>query len=140
MNPIAARAWCQALALQLPKQEIRPQGTPYLTRYFAAGWSPYRNVPGPALYLHHFTASDPNDSVHSHPWDWGCSLILVGGYIEHRCSADGNLHSVDRFEPGAVNVLEPTDRHRIDLIERDCWTLFLAGRYQQPWGFFPVCA
>ena len=134
----AARQWCATMASRLPKQDIRPHDVPYLTRYYMAGWSPFHQQPGPALFLHHFVASDPNGAVHSHPWSWGASLILVGGYLEHRCLPDGR-HVTQEYPPGAVNALRPHDRHRIDLLGPDCWTLFLAGAYSQPWGFFPTC-
>jgi hypothetical protein len=79
-DPVLARAWCEGLARGLPLQDIRPQGdVPYLVRYFCAGWNPQNHQPGPALFLHHFLNSDPDDALHSHPWAWGCSLILVGG-------------------------------------------------------------
>jgi len=133
-----ARHWCADLASRLPSQVIRPHDVPYLTRYFCAGWNPTNREPGPALFLHHFVGSDPNDAVHSHPWTWGASLILVGGYTEHRCTPDGR-HSTHTYTAGTVNVLQPRDRHRIELLGADCWTLFLAGPYAQAWGFFPSC-
>jgi hypothetical protein len=138
MDPGVARAWCETLARGLPSQDIRPQGAaPYLRRYFVAGWSPRNGAAGPAVFLHHFLSSDPDDAVHSHPWTWGLSLILVGGYIEQRLTEDDEL-AARTYHPGEVNVLTPVDRHRIVLLERDCWTLFLAGPYGQPWTFYPL--
>jgi hypothetical protein len=146
----AARIWCEALARTLPVQHISPNGTPYLDRYFAAGWTPPahrrtgtdRREPGrdtgPAIFLHHFVASDPDDHVHSHPWGWSASLILAGGYREHRCVADGSA-IVREYKPGDINVLEANDRHRVDLLEADCWSVFLAGNFQQAWTFAPSC-
>lgn len=64
--------------------------------------------------------------------------ILAGGYKEERCAEDGTKETRD-FLPGDVNVLQPEDKHRIDLIGEDCWTLFLAGDYQQAWNFSPQC-
>jgi hypothetical protein len=138
LDETMARQWCADLASRLPMQDIRPHDVPYLTRYFCAGWSPFHKQGSGAVFLHHFVASDPNGAVHSHPWAWGCSLILVGGYTEHRCTQAGR-HSVRTYTPGDVNVLQPGDRHRIDLLGADCWTLFLAGPYAQAWGFFPTC-
>ena len=134
----AAQGWCRALAQTLEVQHITRDGQPYLERYFAAGWSPTRRRSGPALFLHHFVASDAHDMVHSHPWGWSLSLILVGGYREQRCTSQGER--VEReYRPGDVNVLEPHDKHRIDLLAHDCWTLFLAGHYAQDWRFEPTC-
>jgi hypothetical protein len=138
IQEIAARAWCTALARTLEVQHIARNGQPYLDRYFAAGWSPTNRRPGPAVFFHHFLASDADDQVHSHPWGWSASLILVGGYREYRCGPAGQVITRDYY-PGDVNVLEATDRHRIDLIGADCWTLFLAGSFERPWQFIPSC-
>lgn len=137
IEPALARLYCESLARGLPFQDIRPAAAPYLTRYFVAGWTPYRNGKGPAVFLHHFLSSDPDDAVHSHPWAWGLSLILVGGYLETRVDEAGAVH-VATYTPGDTNILRPPDRHRVDLLERDCWTLFLAGTYAQPWAFWPL--
>lgn len=138
ISEFAARAWCQALARTLPVQHISPHGTPYLERYFAAGWSPTNKRSGPAIFLHHFVASDPDDQVHSHPWGWSASLILAGGYREERCDLDGTA-SVREYRPGDVNVLEADDKHRIDLLAGDCWSVFLAGNFEKAWAFAPRC-
>jgi hypothetical protein len=132
------RRWCVEMAARSPSQIIRPHGAPYLTRYFLAGWNPITKRPGPSVFLHHFVGSDPNDSVHSHPWAFACSYILVGGYLEYRCLEDGRAES-RVYLPGSVNVLRGGDRHRIDLLERECWTLFLTGASVQTWGFVPLC-
>jgi hypothetical protein len=138
MDEQAARAWCTSLARSLAVQHIPRSGVPYLDRYYAAGWHPSSRRPGPAIFLHHFLASDPSDAVHSHPWGWSASLILVGGYREHRCQAGGGVIVRD-YRPGDVNVLAADDRHRIDLLASDCWSVFLAGDFAQPWAFHPVC-
>lgn len=131
------RLWCTGLARTLQAQRIEPQGQPYLTRYFLAGWNPWTKRKGSTIYLHHFVASDPSDQVHSHPWAWGVSLVLVGGYREHRCTAE--VATVQDFPPGTVNAFSVADQHRIELLAKDCWTLFLVGDYAQPWGFSPAC-
>ena len=135
---LAARAWCCTLARTLPVQRIEHNGQPYLERYFAAGWSPTNGRTGPAIFLHHFVASDPNDQVHSHPWGWSASLILTGGYREERC-VDGRAR-VREYRPGDVNVIEADDQHRVDLLASDCWTVFLAGHFEKAWRFAPRCA
>lgn len=140
MNEAAARRWCLALAPHCAVQHILRDERPYLDRYFVAGWSPTRRgggAVGASVFLHHFLASDASTEVHSHPWTWSASLILVGGYRETRCL--GGQRSDHEYRAGDVNVLEPDVRHRIDLLGADCWTLFLAGAYGQPWDFSPVC-
>jgi hypothetical protein len=138
LQGVAARGWCVALARMLTVQHIKRDGQPYLERYFAAGWSPTNRRSGPAIFLHHFVASDSRDAVHSHPWGWSASLILVGGYREHRCTADGTVSTRD-YKPGDFNVLEADDKHRIELLEADCWTVFLAGNVEKGWTFVTSC-
>ena len=132
------RVWCETIARSLQRHAIDRDGQDYLVRYFAAGWSPWNRAPGAAVYLHHFRASDPVGSVHSHPWKFSISVILVGGYKEYRCDDDG-VQTSRVFHVGDVNVLLPDTKHRIELLGADCWTLFLAGPYQQDWSFFPEC-
>jgi hypothetical protein len=134
----AARLWCVALSKTLQVQHITRDGAPYLDRFFAAGWSPTNKRTGPAIFLHHFVASDSSDEVHSHPWGWSASVILTGGYREERCDGAGTL-TVREYRPGDVNVLEADEKHRLDLLSHDCWTLFLAGTFQQSWDFAPRC-
>jgi hypothetical protein len=135
----AARTWAETLARGLAVQRIDREGVPYLERYFAVGYSPTNpHYLGPSIYLHHFTDSDPYVQVHSHPWDWSASLILSGGYREERCDRDGQTR-VREYRPGDVNILRPDDKHRIDLLAADCWTLFLAGGYARPWAFLSSC-
>lgn len=131
------RAWCETLARQLRKQTIRPGDAPYLDRFFVAGWTPRARRNGPAIFLHHFVGSDPREQVHSHPWG-AISLLLVGAYREHRCAADGR-ETVRDLQAGDVNVLAPDDRHRIELLTADVWTVFLASDYVQPWHVAPSC-
>ena len=141
LSPDVVRRWCEQIARLHPVQHIEPFGVPYLERYFLSGYTPYkRQYPAPtaSLFLHHFVDSDPNDQLHDHPWHYALSLVLVNGYREFRCDAHGH-EEVRFFLPGDVNVLQPGDRHRIDLIADDCWTLFAAGDYAHPWQFFDDC-
>jgi hypothetical protein len=134
----AMRGWCEALAQRVRVEHIERDGEPYLERYYVAGWNPITKQSGPAIFLHRFLASDPATAVHSHPWDVSLSLILVGGYREQRCGDDGRLTEQD-YRPGDFNIIRADDRHRIDLLAEDCWTLFLAGPFAQPWRFHPAC-
>lgn len=142
IDEVAARRWCEALARTLRCERITREGEPYLDRYFVAGWSPVRrHAKGVAVFLHHIRRSDPLDQLHSHPWAWALSLILVGGYTEYRCSDDRSGDVVVReYCPGAINVLEPSTHHRIHLpTGRDCWSLFLSGPATHAWGFGSSC-
>lgn len=137
MDETAARAWCEAMASTLDVQRINRAGKPYLERYFAAGWNPETKQSGPGVFLHHFVDSDASETVHSHPWGWSSSLILVGGYREQRCR--GGQMSTQEYRPGDVNQLRADDQHRVDLLASDCWSLFLAGTFDKPWSFRPLC-
>ena len=130
------RAWCETFARRLRCDRIRPDGRPYLDRYYVIGWTPGTKELQPAVYLHHFISSDPQETVHSHPWS-AVSLILVGAYREHRCRND--VESVQDYRAGDVNFIEPTDRHRVELLTEDVWTLLVRGPYVQDWTFFPAC-
>lgn len=134
----AGRAWCERMAKTLEVQHIMPNGRPYLDRYFAAGWSPSNKRSGPAIFLHHFLSSDPDTEVHSHPWGWSASLIIAGGYREQRCGPDKQTHE-RVYRPGDVNILESDDRHRVELLTHDCWSVFLAGNFEKMWEFSPRC-
>jgi hypothetical protein len=139
IDEIAAREWAELIAELVPPRRIDRDGAAYLERHELAGYyAGYRGRPIPALYLHHFLASDPREQVHSHPWSWATSLVLAGGYLEHRCDDDGRRETRE-LRPGDLNVLLPGDRRRIELLEPDCWTLFLAGPYAQAWAFEEAC-
>ena len=80
-DPVRARRWCLDLAGCSAAERINRDDGPYLVRYwYVAGWRPMMRGPASAVFLHHFVNSDPPGSVHSHPWAWSSSLILVGGY------------------------------------------------------------
>jgi hypothetical protein len=136
MNEPIARRWCEAIARTLQVEHIQRDQQPYLERYYVAGWNPITRRAGPALFLHHFVASD-GPQVHSHPWASAVSLILVGGYREERCTPSGVVARECR--PGDLNVLDPETKHRVDLLGADCWSLLLVGTYAQPWRFENQC-
>jgi hypothetical protein len=133
------RLWCEELAGRALTQAIARANQPYLNRYFLAGWNPTQTgVRLPGVYLHQFVASDPSDQVHSHPWA-AVSLILIGAYREHRCDVEGHVIAVRDLHAGDVNVLAVGDRHRIELLTPDVWTLFFCGPFVQPWQFHEAC-
>ncbi len=132
------------LESRLPKTTITVNGRPYLTRcYFFGKDRSWGNV-----YLHHFHASDQGVELHSHPWKWGCSLVISGGYVEERArdpltwergqEKEHDSLSLQRHPPhiwrldvgpGKINVIRSTDFHRVDLKDEvsGAWTLFFAG-------------
>ena len=85
--------------------------------------------------LHRFGQDDDPD-VHCHPWTWGLSFILSGGYIEERYDAATNTYTTRVLKAPAINFLRHGDFHRVTLIGgQPCWTLFLTGKRVSSWGF-----
>lgn len=128
------------------KMEIRDSGGKlYLTRWVLWAW-------GPRIFLHRIWRKDHDRDPHNHPWPFGLSLILRGGYEELRVrpkyagqSAEdlplGSLpdHTSDKWLFQAVswwNWLGPNTYHRITHVRPNTWTLFLAGPRTREWGFW----
>lgn len=120
---------------KLPSFTIRNRhdGSPYLTRWYV--WprresDEERSTPF-GVYIHYFHRGDKDRDPHNHPWDHSVAIVLAGGYVEER---DG----VERvFKPGDVNVIAQNDFHRVRLLDEKAgsWSLFVAGRRVQTWGF-----
>lgn len=139
-----AEAAAISFAAGLAPRTIRHRdGRPYLTRYYLAGGpvtpdpfdefgSPRAGVRWPrinhGLYLHHFHSSDIR-RLHNHPWDHAESLMLSGGYVEHRPDA------VRTVLPGDRTTLGRDTYHRVELIGSDAWTLFAVGKFVGKWGY-----
>lgn len=122
----------EAIAARLPCRTIETDGKPYLSRYYV--WPRREERPRRgrfAIYLHKFHRSDDDRDQHNHPWDVSAALILAGGYREER----GNATRL--FRPGDINVIWGDDFHRVDLLDSHAgsWSLFVAGRRVQEWGF-----
>ncbi len=87
------------------------------------------------LFLHRFHRSDEGGKLHSHPWPWGVSFVLVAGYSEER--RDGDEVVRRRVRPFTLNFLRGEDYHRVDLIDgQEAWTLFLVGPKTDSWYFW----
>ncbi len=139
------RKVCVVVARHLPKRVIhRDEGDEYLERYYVCGRSPpYPNIYSrwphtilgflPTVYLHRFVRSDEDRELHNHPWA-AISLILAGGYREERRVGDGVTSRI--WKPGQINHIGANDFHRVDLLEKDAWTLFITGEKAQSWGFW----
>jgi len=93
--------------------------------------------------VHHIATEDKDVVMHDHPW-WFVSIVLRGAYTEQRptnidpCfygASKEDSHTTVRFS-GSMSFRRPTDRHLIDSVEVDTWTLFIYGPIRQWWGFF----
>lgn len=101
---------------------------PYLSRWYLFRSEFF------AAYIHRFHTSDWGDELHNHPWSYSMSFVLTGGYVEERKVGDEIVMRIVR--PFTWNVIREGDFHRVDLIEKDAWTLFLAGPRVKRWGFW----
>lgn len=145
----------------LPKVTITVKGTPYLTRCYLFG----KDRRWGNVYLHHFHSSDQGVEMHNHPWAWGLSVVLWGGYVEERSRnpVTWEMKKVDtplsmlpnsrishigmpatpvfvqeRIVPAlSVNLIKSTDFHRVDLCDakEGAWSIFIAGPRVKSWGF-----
>lgn len=148
-----ALAWVASRLLSPPRVIFDQDGKdPYLSRYYLVGGprmpdgsapfdqygDPKRGAIWPkqrfGLFLHRFHRGDHDRELHSHPWHWAVSWILAGGYREERRT--GNIVVIRDFKPGNWNFLEANDFHRVDLLEDDCWTLFIVGPKAGTWHFW----
>lgn len=129
----------EAFAKNFDRRDIENEHSVYMERYRIHGWVP-KDGPDALrsinMYLHHFLRSDADDALHNHPWS-GVSIILTGGYSEERLVGPAKEMQITRtkYGPGDVNVIGKDDYHRVDLLEADCWTLFVTGQKEQSWGF-----
>lgn len=145
-----------SLSAALPDPRVifdREGGSPYLSRWYLIGKRPVLDpeLPGQQfadqvavakrehrlpfnLFLHRFHRSDDDGALHSHPWAWSLSLVLVGGYSEERRQGDSVVRRLIR--PGMFNFIRGTDYHRVDLLEYDTWSLFLVGPKASTWYFW----
>ncbi|MBO0676852.1 hypothetical protein JRC04_05190 [Mycolicibacterium sp. S2-37] len=117
-----------------PHQIIGSEENPYLKRWYVLPRNRFLN-----LYLHQFLRSDDDRALHDHPW-WFASLILKGGYWEHR--GDRQITTKSWRQAGTVAFRRPTVAHRVELdwdvrtqAEKPTWTVILTGPRIRPWGF-----
>lgn len=80
--------------------------------------------------LHHILRGDGDRHFHDHPFDFS-SLVLRGGYIEHRPNA-----APRRLRAGHVLRRQAEDLHRLELNPgKTAWTLVVAKPARRGWGF-----
>jgi hypothetical protein len=141
------------LASVLPEPRVimdRDGKTPYLSRYYVFGGprgqdsfdehgdplptTIWRKLPF-NIYLHKFHRGDDDEALHNHPWRWSFAIILAGGYVEQR--RVGLRKMIWRHVlPGSINIIRGDDYHRVELIEKDAWSIFVAGPRVTSWNFW----
>lgn len=137
------RSLLTRISRHLPLRVIAAEEGDYLHRFYVCGPAPHNFPPGVrvvlgrlpvTVFLHRFVRSDRDRELHNHPWDRAWSLVLAGGYVEERRHGDEVRTHVVR--PWSWNKLLANTFHRVDLIENDCWTIFVTGDRVQDWGFW----
>lgn len=106
-------------------------------------------TPWGTLRVHNVMKSDEGRDFHDHPFNF-TSLILWGGYLEHRpgCEADsfddyrwcrilayGRACACTYYGPGSIVRRKAEDLHRLELINGHAWTFVVSSRYLRQWGF-----
>ncbi len=101
---------------------------PYLRRWWLIPRNRFFNI-----YLHQFLRSDDDRALHDHPWI-NASILLRGCYVEHTIEAGGiNRRTLRRA--GDWKLRTGSSAHRLELINGECWTLFITGCRYREWGF-----
>jgi hypothetical protein len=148
------------IASKMPSPRIiydRAGVSPYLSRWYLLGrptmpdgshpftedGSPRPGIQEPdrpfAVFLHKFHRGDDDAELHNHPWTWSVALILSGGYREeYRRGApeDGGCVFRRTMRPLSLNVIHHDTFHRVELLDKDAWSLFVAGPREKSWGFW----
>ena len=81
------------------------------------------------IRLHHILRSDEDRHHHDHPFSF-LSLILSGGYVEHRPG-----HEPTDCPPGTLVFRKAEELHKLELRNGDAWTLVVSGPIRRQWGF-----
>jgi hypothetical protein len=118
-------------------------GVPLFERYLVGRLPRFGRWGGGVIYLHHYLRSDPDDSLHDHPWNWGIALPLAGGYDEVRLAGfdtGGMRLKTTRRPPGRAYRLTGADFHRVVLHGPTSWSLFIHGPLTKAWGFLRPAA
>jgi len=93
---------------------------------------------GIAIRVHHILRSDEGRDPHDHPWPF-MTVILRGGYWEHRFDENGAYVWCDWHGAGSVLFRRAADYHMLELKPGEtAWTLFITGPKVQKWGFKPL--
>jgi hypothetical protein len=119
----------QSALARKPDFIIGGHDNPYMIRWFLLPRNSFLNA-----YIHLFLRSDDDRALHDHPWS-NVSILLEGGYIEHRIEA-GGIHTKAKRVAGEFCIrLSGKIAHRIELDQGPCWTLFITGPRYRKWGF-----
>lgn len=103
---------------------IGEEDRPYMFRWWIIPRNRFFNI-----YLHKVCRNDDDRALHDHPWP-SLSFVLTGQVRE--ITRDG----ARILRRGRIVPRSATFRHRLELIDGHCWTLFFTGPRVRDWGFW----
>ncbi|MBT2326094.1 hypothetical protein J7E62_27575 [Variovorax paradoxus] len=133
LNDLLARRLMARVTRRPPDFIIGGTEDPYLLRWWVIPRNPVFNV-----YLHCFLRSDDDRALHTHPWLFNLSWLLLNRYREWLSDDTSVVRSA-----GDVKFRWGPAPHRVELFRAvtrrgepiPCWTLFITGPRVRQWGF-----
>lgn len=124
------RARADNIMRRAPDFVIGTPADPYLIRWWMIPRNRWFNI-----YLHEVRRSDDDRALHDHPW-LNCSVILEGGYWEHKI-AEGGVETRHLRLAGDLVARGPSAAHRleVDRVLGTAITMFITGPIVRHWGF-----
>jgi len=114
------------LTKNMPCELIKIRNKPHLERYFIA------KCLGVSFYIHRFVGDDVERYMHNHPWQWGRSFILTGGYSQdvvvdmcHEVEDTGCI--TKRKKVFVMNKVDHNLFHRIVDVKKNTFTFCIHG-------------
>jgi len=112
----------RARDVRIPSNEAMPV---YMSRWWKVKRNAFFNI-----YFHQVFRSDDDKALHDHPW-WSFSIVLSGGYYEHRI-LEGGIHQKIWHGPGSILFRRNgAFAHRLEL-KRVAW-IGPSDPYLQGW-------
>lgn len=124
--------------------DMRIPTNPDIPAYMCRWWKIKRNAFF-NCYYHIVRRSDDDTALHDHPW-WNFSIVLDGGYYEHRI-LEGGVQTKIWYGPGSVlfrragnyahrlELARDLDKYRDDVGELPTRSIFITGPTLRRWGF-----
>jgi hypothetical protein len=94
------------------------------------------STPLGSVFFHHFIGADWTRDPHDHPTDF-VSIGLRGYYVESVWDRSGTKLYERKWQAPWIRTFPATHIHRTEKVDpRGAYTLCLAGRWKNNWGFF----
>lgn len=120
---------------------VRKSVVPRLVENFVVDTGDGRNdpslIPGEIenVFLHRYLRGDAED-LHCHPWP-NATVVLKGRIVEQYNDVIMGVVAQRELESGDVVIRQGEDAHAIVDVEPGTITLFVTGRKEREWGFYP---